>query len=259
MKSPISRPSVLFTAAVATLQLAAPAHAATLTETYTPSTLTTVIPDDNAVFTSFLTTVASSSILSLTQVTISLDLRGTSSGLGFASDMAVTLMKSPVGVAPSGSDSSAILLNRVGINAGNPVGMAYDGWNITLSDSGASDIHLEAVLSGVATGTFQPDGRANPIDTLRPSMLSVFNGGAGNGDWRLNVADLASGGTMKLVNWSLTLTGNDASTPIPEASTWAAGLGLAAVVGAGWWRARQRVGGRPSADGTPGSECKIMS
>ena len=240
MKLSLSRKAVLFTATLATLPMAAPAHAALVTETYTPSTVTTAIPDDNAVFTSFLESISGSSIQYLTRVTVSLDLRCTSSGLGFASDMVVTLLQSPVGVAPSGSDPSAILLNRVGITGSNPVGMTYDGWNITLSDSGASDIHLEAVLGGVTTGTYQPDGRANPTDTLRPAMLSVFNGGTGNGDWRLNVADLAAGGTMKLVNWSLTLEGNDIAAPIPEAGTWAAGLGLTVLAAGGFWRARRR-------------------
>jgi MYXO-CTERM domain-containing protein len=93
----------------------------------------------------------------------------------------------------------------------------------------------------VLTGTFQPDGRTGPTDTLRPAMLSAFNGGAGNGDWRLNLGDLSAGGTMQLVSWSFTLTGEDSVSPIPEAGTWAAGLGLAALAGATWWRARRRA------------------
>ena len=73
----------------------------------------------------------------------------------------------------------------------------------------------------------------------RTALLSAFNGGAGNGDWRLNVGDLAETGTMQLVSWSLTLTGEDASSAVPEASTWAAGLGLVALAGGTWWRGRR--------------------
>ncbi len=217
------------------------AHAALVTETYGPSVVNLAIPDNQPVLTSFLESITTSSIVDLTQVTISLELRGTTVGAGFASDIFASLIKSPLSVAPTISDPSAILLNGVGINGGDPVGFSYDGWNITFSDVAGSDIHLEAVLSGVLTGTYQPDGRTAPTDTLRPAMLSAFAGGAGNGDWRLNIGDLADGGTMQLVGWTLTLTGQDASAAVPEASTWAAGVGMAAIAGASWWRARRRA------------------
>ena len=217
------------------------AHAALVTEVYGPSVVNLDIPDNQPVLTSFLESISGSTITQLTEVTISFDLRGTSAGAGFASDIFASLIKSPVGVAPTGGDPSAILLNGVGISGGDPVGFSYDGWNVTLSDTAASDIHLEAVLSGVLTGTYQPDGRTGATDTLRPALLSAFIGGTGNGDWRFNVGDLADGGTMKLVNWTLTLTGDNSLAAVPEASTWAAVLGLAAVTGASWWRARRQA------------------
>jgi subtilisin-like proprotein convertase family protein len=66
--------------------------------------------------------------------------------------------------------------------------------------------------------------------------LGAFNGGTGNGDWRLNVGDLAEIGTMRLVSWSLTLTGEDTVSAVPETSTWAAGAGLAGLLAARWLR-----------------------
>jgi len=220
----------------------APAQAATITEMYGPFTPGTFITDGDSLLTAHLTTITTSMILELTEVQISFELVGSPQGDGFASDIFASLLRSPVGISPSVSDPSAVLLNRVGITGDNPVGFSYDGWSITLTDSAAVDIHGASLISGVLTGTFQPDGRLAPTDATRPSMLGVFNGLAGNGDWRLNVGDFSAGGTMQLVNWSLTLTGEDTISAVPEASTYAAGFGLAALAGGILWRARRRSG-----------------
>lgn len=231
----------------AALLAAGSASAALVTETYTPTITTTAIADNQPVLTSFLHSVTTSAILSLSEVTISFELRGAGAGLGWASDMFASLLKSPVGVAPTVSDPSAVLLNQVGLPDTDPFAFGYDGWNLTLRDQAPpgdpalTDIHNQSFVSGVLTGTFQPDGRIGPTDTLRPAMLSAFNGGAGNGDWRFNLGDLAAGGTMQLVSWSFTLTGEDTVSPVPEAGTWAAGLGLAALVGGTWWRRQRRI------------------
>jgi hypothetical protein len=225
------------------LLAAGSASAAVVTETYTPTIVTTAIPDNDPVFTTFVHSVTTSAILSLTEVTITFELRGTAPGDGWASDMFASLLKSPLGTPISVADPSAVLLNRVGFTPIDDVGFSYDGWRITLRDQAPlgdpalMDVHGVFLLEGVLTGTFQPDGRTGPTDTLRPSLLSAFIGGAGNGDWRLNVADLADGGTMELRSWSFTLTGE---TVVPEASTWAAGFGLAALAGGTWWRRQQR-------------------
>jgi MYXO-CTERM domain-containing protein len=227
----------------AALLAASSASAAIVTETYTPTTVPTAIPDDQSALTSFLHSVTTSSILSLTEVTITFELRGTSPGDGWAGDIFASLLKSPMGTPLSITDPSAVLLNRVGSTPTDDLGFSYDGWQVTLRDQAPvglpslTDIHHEYVLGGVLTGTFQPDGRISPTDTLRPALLTVFNGGTGNGDWRFNIGDLAAGGTMQLVSWSFTLSGE---TAVPEASTWAAGLGLAALVGGTLWRRQRR-------------------
>lgn len=211
------------------------ARASFVTEIYTPTILTTVIADNQPVLTSFLTSINTSAIQSLTEVTISFELRGTTAGAGFASDIFASLLKSPVGVAPTIGDPSAVLLNRVGITSDNAVGFGYDGWQITLSDAATTDIHGQSLVSGFLTGTFQPDGRLGATDVGRPSPLGIFNGGGGNGDWRLNVGDLAQNGTMQLTSWSLSLTGE-----VPEASTWAAAGFLVLAGGLTVWRRSRR-------------------
>lgn len=203
--------------------------AATVTEIYGPFTPNLDIPDNDPVLTSELVSILGSSITSLTQVEVGLSLVGQPVGQGFAQDMFVSLLKSPVGGPVGLGDPAAVLLNRVPFS--------HDGWEVTLSDTAADDIHGQTAVGLVLSGTFQPDGRLAPGDVARPGMLSVFNGGPGNGDWRLNVGDLEAGGTMRLTGWTLRLTGESL---IPEPSTWAGGL---AVAGMALWaglRARRR-------------------
>ncbi|HYG22065.1 MAG TPA: PEP-CTERM sorting domain-containing protein [Verrucomicrobiae bacterium] len=168
----------------------------------------------------FLQTIGDSPILSITRVEIGLHLVGTSPDNGFASDMFVSLN------ADFGPTS--ILLNRVGMSSGDPIGFFYDGWNVTFRDGApAGDIHVWDQGTGVLTGTYEPDGRTLPFDTERLSLLEVFNGRPANGEWRLAVGDLSEGAEMKLVSWSLTFSGE---TVIPEPSSHALlGLGIAAL------------------------------
>jgi hypothetical protein len=171
----------------------------------------------------FQQTIADSAIVSLTDVRVGLHLVGRGVG-GFAGELVVSLNKD--------LSVTSLLLNRVGVSGGNPFGFGYDGWNVTLADDGAGgDIHAASLVSGILTGEFAPDGRTSPTSALRPALLNVFNGGTGNGDWYLSVADVAAGGTMRLESWSLTLTGDNGLVAVPEAGTWAAGLLVAGLVG----------------------------
>ncbi len=135
---------------------------------------------------SFLQTINDSTIFSLTDVVVGLHLVGNPTGDGFASDMFVSLLKSPVGGPIGGGDPSAILLNRVGISSTDPVGFTFDGWDVAFQNGAAGgDVHLANPPggTGVLTGTYQPDGRPGDptLDPARMFLLDVFNTSAGNG------------------------------------------------------------------------------
>ena len=129
----------------------------------------------------------------------------------------------------------AVLLNRVGLNSGNPFGYGNAGFNITLADGG-NNIHnyqgsSYTITGGQLVGTWTPDGRnIDPQSSgtffsgaSTSSSLGVFNMSNPNGQWTLFVADLAGGGgSSTLVSWGLTIA-------IPEPQTWAmlaSGAGL---------------------------------
>lgn len=170
---------------------------------------------------SFLLSVTDSQIASLSWMTVSLRLVGSEEGLGFASEMYVALNRN--------LGATSILLNEVGVSAEDPVGAYYDGWDVTFADNAESDAHWASLESGYLTGLWQPDGRVDAQSSDRPQMLSVFNGSAGNGDWRLVIGDLYQGGTMRLESWSITMAGftHDETVPVPEVSAPAWILALA--------------------------------
>lgn len=156
-------------------------------------------------------TIMDSPIKILTEVKVGLHLVGAPAGRGFASEIYVSLNKD--------LEVASILLNQVGLRDNDPVGFGYDGWQVTFSDSAASDVHLQDIGTGVMTGEIQPDGRLKPEDLLRPAMLSALTGGVANGQWHLSVADLDFGGSMRLESWSLTLSGLTNRPPVFEGLT----------------------------------------
>ena len=209
--------------------VAAAAEAAIVTENYgyTVGSPTGNIPD-TGLTTIFSQTISGSQIGTLTSVRVGLHLTGTTSGEGWAGDIYVALNRDL-------GTQTAVLLNQVGVTGGNPAGHGYDGWNITLRDDAAADIHGVTLSTGVLTGTHQPDGRLSPTDTARDAQLAVFNGMTGNGTWYLNLADLNPGGTMVLRSWSLELVGNE-FTAVPEPGSWAVMGGMLLAGFAGWRR-----------------------
>lgn len=200
------------------------APATTVTETYTSGLLDQAIPDDSPVLTTFLLGVGTSEIVSLTRIRLSFELRGDPVQAGFARDMFASLIQSPFAGPLSIDDPAAVLLNRVD--------GTYDGWNITFDDTGAGgDIHEAGTgSSGTLVGLYEPDGRLDEDDVLRPALLDVFLGRPGNGDWRLNLGDLAAQGTMRLISWQLELTGDTGTGVVPETSSLVAGLAVTTVV-----------------------------
>ena len=126
------------------------------------------------------------------------------------------------------------LLNRVGVSSADAIGYADTGFNVTLSSSGAHDVHLYGNFSpsfngnGQLTGTWQPDGRA--IDPQSPSSafdaagtvtFAALNGLDPNGTWTLFIADLSPGEQSQLLNWSLDITSLSA---VPEPVNVALGI-----------------------------------
>lgn len=155
----------------------------------------------------FAAEVSDSRILDITEVRVGLNLVGGSPGSGFASEMFVSLNKD--------FSATAVLLNKVGVTLANGAGFGYDGWDVTFGDQATlGDVHTLDWPSGVLTGEVQPDGRLVPESSARPARLDVFNGSVANGTWRLSVADLHLGGTMRLKSWSLTLVGKTNRAPV---------------------------------------------
>jgi hypothetical protein len=114
------------------------------------------------------------------------------------------------------------LLNRVGVTAtggGNSFGYGNAGFDVTLSSSGANDVHFYQNNSpsfngsGQLTGTWQPDGRAidprsspSTFDSASRVSFGSYNGMNPNGTWTLFIADLSAGGQSELLGWELDIT-----------------------------------------------------
>jgi hypothetical protein len=176
-------------------------------------------------------TIAGSGIVTLTEVRVALNLRGTTSGAGWAGDLFVSLNRA--------GTATSVLLNQVGVTGSNPAGFGYDGWNVTFRDNASNgDVHLgqPSGPATILTGEWQPDGRQDPTSATRSALLGVFNGASPDTAWHLTLADLNPTGTMLLESWSLTFTGLEA-VPEPGEATLAAG---ALLVGFALWRRQRR-------------------
>jgi hypothetical protein len=112
------------------------------------------------------------------------------------------------------------LLDRIGVSGNTPLGAAGAGMNVTLSDTGANNIHTAG--DGVLGGTWRPDGQTTS-PTADPGSFSAgggsitldgtFGGMNPNGTWTLFFADVvASGSSSTLLSWSLDIT----AVPEPE-------------------------------------------
>lgn len=176
-------------------------HAAsTVNYTYT---VNTPVPDNSSLGltnTQHVTTA----ITSISEVTVQLSMSG-----GWSGDMYAYLTH---------DGGFSVLLNRPGRSLDNLDGSGTIDLTVILADSAASDIHTGIPNLDSVSGTFQPDARAidpaNSLDTTpRTAFLSSFNGLDANGNWTLYVADVATGDTMSLQSWSLTVTG------VPEPTT----------------------------------------
>ncbi len=111
-----------------------------------------------------------------------------------------------------------VLLNRPGKTASNPFGYADSGFDVTFQTGAANgDAHVYQNVTTPAngsplTGAWEPDGRdvdpTNVTDlSTRATSLTNFNGLNAAGDWTLFLADVESGGTNMLTEWSLEISG----------------------------------------------------
>ncbi|MEI6358210.1 MAG: hypothetical protein WCP53_14080 [Verrucomicrobiota bacterium] len=207
--------SLLLTAAL--LWVPSALSAAVITESYTFNVGSTAgdIPDGGS--TLFSQLVSASQIVQLTEVQVSLNLKGNSATPGWAGDMFVSLNRGL-------GTQTAVLLNQVGVTGSNPAGSSFGGWNVVFKDSAANgDVHwgLPTAPASTLTGDWQPDGRLSPSGSSRTALLDVFNSSAANSTWYLHVADLSPGGSMTLDSWTLSFTGVTGAA-VPEAQHFAA-------------------------------------
>lgn len=147
--------------------------------------------------------------LEISDVNVTLNLSG-----GFNGDLYGTLTH---------SDGFVVLLNCIGVTSGNPAGYLNPGMNVTFDDSAATDIHLHGTVTGILTGTWQPDGRtADPSvvtdASSRVTSLASFNGLDPNGSWTLALQDVSFGGQSQVTGWGLQITA------VPEPVTVALGI-----------------------------------
>jgi hypothetical protein len=198
---------------------ALPLSAATiLTETFTSSTAV-IIPDDDSsgVVQSIM---PSTGIAILDHVSVTLTTTG-----GWNGDLFAYLWH---------NGTLTTLVNRPGKSVAAPDGSSTSGLTVTLDDAGPADIHSVPVSGvGAVTGTWQPDGRnvdpAMALDTSpRGQALADFIGQPAAGEWRLFIADVATGEQATLTSWSVTLTGPDV-VPEPSSSILLASAGLLAI------------------------------
>ena len=117
----------------------------------------------------------------------------------------------------------AVLLNRPGRTATDPVGYADSGFDVSFGTGALNDIHLYQGVTGPVsplTGLWAADGRETyPLSTLdtdsRTAPLDSFIGVNPTGDWTLFLADVDGGGAQASVaGWGLILMIDPGPVPL---------------------------------------------
>jgi subtilisin-like proprotein convertase family protein len=181
------------------------------------------IPDGNATGISDVQTVTGAGT-SITDITVNLSIAGEWNG-----DLYVYLRH---------GTGFSVLLNQVGVTVSDSFGYSDRGFNITLRDSAANDVHFYRDHGGTpapgqpVTGEWQPDARFSDPLGGRTTFLDSFEGVDPNGEWTLFAADLSTGSTHQLQSWGMQLT------VVPEPRQTAA-FAAAVLLAFAWFR-RQR-------------------
>lgn len=185
------------------------------------------------------------------------DSRTISSSLATLTDINVTLTLLPMGDGGYNGDlymsllhesGFTVLLNRVGHRSDSNFGYGDAGLNLTLDDQAGADVHTYRLtlngnhttpLTDLLDSPWQPDGRTEDPATVlstssRTTSLGAFNGLNPNGTWTLFVADVQSGGQLRLAKWGLEIQG---TAEVPEAGVTLPAL-LAAAAGLQYARSR---------------------
>ena len=211
---------------IAMLVLAAtmrPASAETFT--FTPGA---AIPDGTLPLGITDTRTPASAINVIQGISLTLDIG--SVGAGWTGDLYAFVQH----VTPGGTGFS-VLLNRVGTTTLDRFGYSDSALSVTFSDAATNgDIHTYQTngggapyiaafnpVTGVVSGTWQPDGRTADPNTVnagsvtdlssRNAMLTSgtnpFTGLSAKGDWTVFITDGSGGGAMTLNNWTLDISG----------------------------------------------------
>lgn len=172
------------------------------TETYTFTT-NRILPDGNAAGLSDVRTI-NSAIGTISSLKVHLKITGEFNG-----DLYGYLRH---------SSGFTVLLNRPGKTSANSFGYDDSGFDVTFQTGAANgDIHTYQSVStptpgSPLTGTWEPDGRSSDPASVtdassRSTSLTNFNGLNAAGDWTLYLADVDSGATNMLTEWSLEISG----------------------------------------------------
>lgn len=202
--------------------LAANAGAIQISQSSLPNA---IIPDGD--LNGLVDTIAlTTSITSIGSVSVMLNITG-----GFNGDYYAYLRHTD-----SSGSALSVLLNRVGVSAGESLGSWDVGFNVTLSDAATLNVHDVAPVGSALTGTYQPDGRnisplsdSSTLGATTPSaFLSSFNGMNANGTWELFIADAASGDIGTLTSWGITIS--DSATGVPDGGATLLSLGAGCML-----------------------------
>lgn len=155
----------------------------------------------------------------IVSMTVELTVSNTAGGSAFLGDLYFYL---------TDGTNLVTLLNRPGRSAANPDGYNDDqSFSVTFDDAAVFDFHTyrlavsgdeNSPLLSTLGGFFQPDGRTESPLTVetsdpRTTQLSDFFGPGGERTFILFAADLSTGGTHQLDNWTLNIE------TIPEPGT----------------------------------------